>query len=88
MSFQKNKIEDFLIVFEKQKEFIESFEGCNYLELLRDKNDGNVFFTYSYWNDESYLELYRKSDFFKDIWSNVKTMFNDKPLAWSLSKIS
>ena len=87
MSFKDNEIENFLKVFQKQKEFISSFEGCTHLELLRDKNNTNTFFTYSHWKDESYLELYRKSDFFKNIWSNVKKMFNDKPLAWSLQSI-
>ena len=86
MSFKEDKVLDFLKVFEKQKEFIASFEGCTHLELLRDKNKPNSFFTYSHWKDEKYLELYRHSDFFKTIWSNVKLMFDEKPMAWSLEK--
>lgn len=86
MSFKEDKIEEFLYVFKNQKEFIASFEGCTHLELLKDKNNPSIFFTYSYWEDESFLELYRKSDFFKNIWSSVKVMFDDKPLAWSLNK--
>ncbi len=86
MSFKEDKIENFLKTFEKQKEFIASFEGCTHLELLRDKNKKNTFFTYSHWQNENALELYRQSDFFKNIWSGVKLMFDEKPFAWSLEK--
>ncbi|MGB1019033.1 MAG: putative quinol monooxygenase [Chitinophagales bacterium] len=84
MHFRADEIESFLATFEKQKEFIAGFEGCSHLELLQDKNDNCHFFTYSHWKDESYLELYRKSDFFRGIWSVVKLKFDKKPEAWSL----
>ena len=87
MSFKEDEIVNFLIVFKKQKEFISSFEGCTHLDLLRDKNNSNIFFTYSYWKDEKYLAIYKQSDFFKNIWSKVKLMFNEKPMAWSLEKV-
>lgn len=86
MTFKSQEIESFLKIFEKQKEFIASFDGCSHLELLRDKNNPNIFFTYSHWQDESFLELYRESDFFRNIWSKVKLKFDGKPEAWSLGK--
>ena len=88
MTFKSDKIDAFLNTFEKQKAFIKGFKGCIHLELLRDTKNSNVFFTYSHWKDESFLELYRKSDFFIDIWSNVKILFDDKPIAWSTHRIS
>tara|TARA_B110000908_G_C10117693_1_gene386133 strand:- start:286 stop:570 length:285 start_codon:yes stop_codon:yes gene_type:complete len=86
MTFKSQEIESFLAVFKKQKAFIASFDGCTHLELLRDKTNPNQFFTYSHWQDESYLELYRKSDFFRNIWSTVKLKFDGKPEAWSLER--
>lgn len=83
MSFKADKIHLFLKTFEKQKAYIQNFEGCSYLELLRDTNDPKVFFTYSHWENESYLNSYRNSDFFKTIWSKVKLYFDDRPKAWS-----
>lgn len=87
MSFQEDKIENFLSVFEKQKEFIASFDGCSHLELLKETDSETTYFTYSYWHNEESLNKYRQSVFFKNIWSNVKKMFNDKPQAWSLEKV-
>lgn len=87
LSFQPEKIDTFLANFEKKKEFIRNFPGCRLLELYRDKNDTNVFFTYSYWDSEADLENYRHSELFKNIWAETKVFFNDKPFAWSVDKV-
>lgn len=86
MTFKQNEVPIFLETFEKQKLFIAGFDGCSHLTLLRDKNQANIFFTYSHWKDEDALQRYRDSDFFRDIWSGVKQLFEEKPEAWSLEK--
>ncbi|MFP4846286.1 putative quinol monooxygenase [Winogradskyella sp. PE311] len=87
MSFETSKIEEFLANFETVKKKIRSFEGCNFLELYRDQNNSNIFFTYSYWDSESDLNNYRQSELFKSVWAKTKPMFNDKPEAWSVDKL-
>lgn len=87
MSFEDSKIESFLENFNNHKEKIRHFNGCNLLELYRDKNNTATFFTYSYWESESHLETYRKSDLFKNVWAKTKIMFNNKPEAWSVDRI-
>ena len=87
MSFQADKVNEFLMNFEEVKEKIRNFEGCALLELYRDKTDTNVFFTYSYWHREEDLENYRNSDLFKTVWKATKALFNDQPQAWSVDKI-
>lgn len=87
MSFEPQHINTFLNNFEKKKEQIRLFKGCQFLELYRDKDNTNIFFTYSYWNSETDLEAYRHSDLFKDVWSKTKPLFNAKPEAWSVDKL-
>ena len=87
MSFEPKYIEVFLSNFHKVKHHIRNFEGCRYLELYREQQDSNIFFTYSYWDDASCLEHYRTSELFKEVWSQTKPLFNDKPQAWSVDKI-
>jgi len=87
MSFDENKIEEFLNNFHQNKEKIRNFQGCQFLELYRDKKDKNIYFTYSYWNSEEDLDHYRKSDLFKTVWAKTKVLFNDMPQAWSVDKI-
>jgi quinol monooxygenase YgiN len=88
MSFHPDKVEDFKAVFKENWKFIASFEGCSHVELLQDKLQPNVFFTYSIWKDESYLDKYRNSELFEKVWGRTKVLFNDKPQAWSLSELN
>lgn len=87
MSFDPAMIDTFKGVFNTNKEYIRNFPGCRLLELYQDKNHPNIFFTYSYWNDETDLESYRTSELFKNVWSQTKLLFNDKPQAWSVDKV-
>ena len=87
MRFHEDKIEAFLNNFEEVKHHIRNFEGNRFLELYQDKNDKRIFFTYSYWENEEALENYRKSDLFEGVWSFTKTLFSDKPEAWSVDRL-
>ncbi len=87
LSLEEKYIDLFLSNFNNQKKHIRNFSGCQFLELYQEKNSKNIFFTYSYWNDEDALNKYRNSKLFKGIWSVTKPMFNAKPEAWSVNKI-
>lgn len=87
MTFEPSETEAFQELFHQNKNKIRGFEGCNFLELYRDKDRDNIFFTYSYWENEEALENYRTSALFKEVWSNTKKMFSGKPEAWSVDKV-
>ena len=86
MTFNPEKIDLFLEIFDINKEKIRNSKGCSLLELYRNKTNTNIFFTYSYWETEDDLENYRNSDLFKIVWSKTKELFNSKPKAWSVEK--
>ena len=86
MTFQPERVNDFLEAFESRKERIANFEGCSGVDLLRDINQTNIFFTYSKWENEAALEKYRQSELFQSTWDEVKKMFSGKPEAWSVEK--
>ena len=83
MSFQPEKVETFLKVFDASKKFIANFNGCKSLKLIQDTKQKNVFFTYSIWENEQCIENYRNSELFNNTWAQTKILFNEKPLAWS-----
>jgi heme-degrading monooxygenase HmoA len=87
MSFQEDKISNFLDNFEVIKEKIRNAPGNRLLELYQDKTDKCIFFTYSYWESEQDLENYRNSELFFEIWTDTKKLFNNKPEAWSVEKL-
>ena len=87
MTFKVEGVQDFLDLFDAYKEQIRSQEGCSRLELIRDIHREHVFFTYSFWEDESYLEKYKDSEVFGQVWPKTKALFSEKPEAWSTRQI-
>ncbi len=84
MEFKPENIEQFKMLFDRQKEKIRAFEGCEHLELWQDVKNKSTFMTYSYWKSEQDLENYRHSELFKNVWANTKILFSDRPKAWSV----
>jgi heme-degrading monooxygenase HmoA len=88
LSFHEEHIETFKTIFTDSKEKIVAMKGCHKVELLHDINNPNQFFTYSWWDSQEDLNAYRESKLFKQVWQSTKTLFNDKPYAWSTEKIN
>jgi quinol monooxygenase YgiN len=84
MTFEPEKVNDFLEIFNSSKLLIRNYEGCSRLELLNDIKSKNIFFTYSYWESEEHLNHYRGSELFENVWSNTKKLFLSKPESWSV----
>jgi len=87
MTFREDAVDAFLENFETNKEKIRNFPGCRHLELWQDENHKNIFMTYSHWRNEDDLNQYRDSELFKSVWSFTKTLFAEKPVAFSSKKI-
>lgn len=86
MTFEKDKVADFLEIFNSSKQLIRNMDGCTHLELLNDINFPQIYFTYSYWLSEIDLDNYRNSDLFKTVWAKTKVLFAEKPEAWSVEQ--
>jgi quinol monooxygenase YgiN len=87
MTFQEDRVEDFLENFENNKQSIRNFPGCDHLELWQDENAKNIFLTYSHWESEKALNQYRDSELFKTVWSFTKALFAARPVAFSSKKL-
>ena len=83
MTFKSEHIGDFEQLFNQYKHAIRSSPGCIHLELLKDIEQPQVFFTFSRWETELDLNNYRHSDTFGVVWPRTKAMFSEKPEAWS-----
>jgi autoinducer 2-degrading protein len=86
MQFRPEAVADFLELFANSCELIRNVPGCRHLSLLRDVQEANIFFTYSWWDGPEFLEQYRQSELFEGVWTQTKTFFNAKPEAWSLTE--
>jgi heme-degrading monooxygenase HmoA len=85
LTIKNDKIKDFLENFNQIKETIKNFEGNELLELYQDKENTQIFFTYSYWKTEEALNNYRKSAFFDEVWTFTKQLFIAKAEANSVN---
>ena len=88
LTFQIEKAADFQQIFEESKDKIRAFDGNEGVELLRDSDRLNVFFTLSLWRDAEALDAYRQSDLFRQTWAKTKILFAERPEAWSTKVIS
>ncbi|MCK6639863.1 MAG: antibiotic biosynthesis monooxygenase [Bacteroidia bacterium] len=84
MSFKPEEVATFEEVFRATRDRIAGFEGCRNLELHKEKNAPNIYFTVSHWESEEALNKYRNSELFAATWAKTKVLFNAKPEAWSL----
>lgn len=87
MTFEEDKIQDFLEVFHNSSHLIRGFEGCIQMNLLKDIHEPNVYYTYSHWDSEEHLNKYRNSSIFRDIWAKTKVNFSKKAEAVSLELV-
>lgn len=88
MVFKPEYSEEFNEYVKTIVEKIASSEGCSKVEILRDKDDSNVFFTCSFWRNENDLLNYKNSELFKNVWYKTKRMFAQRALAWSTELVS
>lgn len=84
MDFSPEKVSGFMEVFNASKQKIRAFPGCLYLALHTDLHHENVKYTYSLWESEEALNLYRHSELFKTTWAATKVLFQSKAQAFSL----
>lgn len=87
LTFQPDQTEAFRSIFEEMKVQIRGFEGCHHLELWRSRSEPNVFFTFSFWDSEEYLDAYRQSELFQGTWRRTKALFAARPEAWSVDML-
>jgi heme-degrading monooxygenase HmoA len=88
MTFLEQKTDEFQEIFNASKDKIRAMKGCQYLELMRDINQPNVFMTHSHWDTETDLNNYRDSELFKTTWAKTKVLFAEKPLAFSVESLT
>jgi (4S)-4-hydroxy-5-phosphonooxypentane-2,3-dione isomerase len=84
MKFKTECVEEFLSIFEANKNKIAAFEGCTFLELRQSKSRPNWMMTFSLWDDEKFLNMYRNSALFKSVWDSVKPLFEADAEALSI----
>ena len=88
LNFKPDKVAEFLEIFNQNKQVLANSDGCICLEIFESTSDIDTYFTISNWQSVEHLERYRQSELFKEIWSKVKPLFNNKAQAWTLNTLN
>lgn len=88
MEFRATEVDRFLAVFAARETRIRAFSGCTHLALWRDRDNPQVFFTYSHWKSAEALDSYRRSTFFRETWALTKPLFAARAAAWSVGAVT
>ena len=83
MEFDPAQVEAFDDLFGRAQTRIEAMPGCHKVLLLKGHSDKPIRTTLSWWEHESDLHSYRKSQLFGEVWPKTKAMFSAPPVAWS-----
>jgi quinol monooxygenase YgiN len=87
MTFREDEIDSFLEVFDESKIRIRNFPGCLGLTLLQTTDKPYQMSTFSIWENEAALNVYRHSELFRSTWAKTKILFAEKPIAFSTNAI-
>lgn len=83
LSVQKDKLPIAEKLLAEVAPKVRSSPGCTHLRILMDLHNSGRITTYSHWNTEADLNTYRKSEVFKNFWTQVKLLFAVPARAWS-----
>ncbi len=84
LHIQPEKSEDFIALFYAAQPTILGMNGCISVILTVDAEVPNIFYTHSTWSNETALNAYRDTTFFKTTWAATKALFEHKAEAFSL----
>jgi len=84
MTFRPDEGDAFERLFGRYHNQIRSAPGCLSLEMLKAHESEGVYFTYSSWETEQSLGLYRQSALFAEVWPQTRAMFAAPAEAWTV----
>ncbi len=87
MKVAPENVSTFQKYFKESFSKIRNFPGCCDLSLHADINQEGVVITFSKWESEAHLNVYRDSEVFKSTWEKVKPLFVAKPEAFSMEEL-
>ncbi|OFY24093.1 MAG: hypothetical protein A2W98_14235 [Bacteroidetes bacterium GWF2_33_38] len=66
---------------------IRNFDGCIHHDIFPDKENDDIFYSYTIWKSESKVKKYRNSDLIKHISEAVMPKCTKEPIAWTVDEV-
>jgi heme-degrading monooxygenase HmoA len=69
------------------KDELNSIEGCKHFDVLQDKESANNMFLFTIWENDEFLEHFRKSELNKILKNKIENVSNDEPVSWTVETV-
>jgi quinol monooxygenase YgiN len=79
-----NQFSEFMNQF---KDELNSVEGCKHFDVLQDKESEHNMFLFMIWEDDEFLEHFRKSELNKILKNKITGVSNDEPVSWTVETV-
>jgi hypothetical protein len=87
MVVDQNKIDIFNNFMSNLSTEKEGMDGCVHHDFFSNKQFRNVFYSYTIWESEKYLNKYRKSMLFKEVTTTLRSLCLSEPAAWTVENV-
>ncbi len=84
LKFHSDQVKDALDKLNSIAPKVRAQRGCKFLEISQGFHDKSEIITYSYWESQNDLNVYRQSDFFRAFWKDIRVNFQEPARAWSV----
>lgn len=87
MEVDPHKLEIFNLFMKNLSEEKTKLEGCVHHDFFCDKKYINVYYSYTIWENVTFLKKYKKTPLFKEVVKTLKSLCMDEPYAWTVENI-
>lgn len=87
MEVDPQKLEIFELFMKNLSEEKAKLDGCVHHDFFCDKNYVNLFYSYTIWENLTYLKKYKKTPLFKEVVKTLKMLCSTEPSAWTVENL-
>ncbi len=81
------KMEAFQLFMENLHDEKLRLNGCLHFDFFNERQNPNIFYSYTIWEHEKFLKQYKKTDLFKEVVQTLRELCIDEPQAWTIQNV-
>lgn len=87
MEVDPNNLDPFKRFMSNLSEEKSKMDGCVHHDFFSDKNFVNVYYSYTIWENVSYLKKYKKTPLFIEVKKVLRGLCQSEPYAWTIENV-
>jgi quinol monooxygenase YgiN len=79
-----NQFSEFMNQFRDE---LNSVEGCKHFDVLQDKESEHNMFMFMIWENDEFLDQFRKSELNKILKNKIENVSKEEPVSWTVETV-